>query len=219
MSNTSKTNKNASTTTKYWLKKLFLLLEDYQSEIILKGTIYIDETYYPAVQSDKIIKDTDKQSRGLSQNQLCIGVGSDGTNTIAIFEGYGKTSQKKTKTAFEKHIQVKAHLIHDKEKAHKVLVKELNLTDESYDANECKKFPDKDNPLNHINQQCRYVQRFLKSHDGFNRDDLQDYLNLFFFIMNPPYNKLEKIEKLLISAIGNPKTLKFRDFYSKKGLK
>ena len=39
----SKTNKNAPTTSKYWLKKVFLLLEDYQSDIVLKGKVYIDE--------------------------------------------------------------------------------------------------------------------------------------------------------------------------------
>ncbi|MCR5096061.1 MAG: hypothetical protein K6A70_04930 [Erysipelotrichaceae bacterium] len=39
----SKTNKNAPATSKYWLKKVFLLLEDYQRNIILKGKVYIDE--------------------------------------------------------------------------------------------------------------------------------------------------------------------------------
>lgn len=55
---TSKTNKNASTTTKYWLKKLFLILEDYQKNIILKGDkVYIDETFFSVIESKKILKD------------------------------------------------------------------------------------------------------------------------------------------------------------------
>lgn len=87
---TSKTNKNAATTTKYWLKKLFIVFEDYQNNIVLKGNrMFIDETYFSVVESEKILKG-DKQLRGLSRNQYCIGIGYDGTNTIAILEGTGK---------------------------------------------------------------------------------------------------------------------------------
>ena len=212
---TSKTNKNANTTTKYWLKKLFLLLEDYQNDIVLSGNVYIDETYFPVTSSKKVTKDG-KQLRGLSRNQYCIAIGYDGINVYVFLEGVGKTSQKKTKDAFINHIAPGSHLVHDKEKAHRIIVNELALTEDSYDANECKKLKDKDNPLNEINQQCRMLQRFLKAHSGFDRNDLQDYLNLYSFIMNSPTNKLEKVEKLLISAMNNPKSLKYRDVFPSK---
>jgi transposase-like protein len=68
---TSKTNKNSATTTKYWLKKLFLLLEDYQNDTVLQGNVYIDETYFPVMKTNKILKDG-KELRGLSRNQYCI---------------------------------------------------------------------------------------------------------------------------------------------------
>lgn len=42
------------------------------------------------------------------------------------------------------------------------------------------------------------------------REDLQDYLNLFCFIMNPPENKYEKLEKLLNLAVHYPKVHRFR---------
>ena len=35
-------------------------------------------------------------------------------------------------------------------------------------------------------------------------------------MVNKPYNKLEKVKILLDRAICNPKTLHYRDFYSKK---
>ena len=60
------------------------------------------------------------------------------------------------------------------------------------------------------------LQKFLKAHSGFDRNDLQNYLNLYSFIMNSPTNKLEKIEKLLISAMDNPKSLKYRDVFPSK---
>lgn len=52
---------------------------------------------------------------------------------------------------------------------------------------------------------CFLLKSFLNSHSGFNRDDLQNYLNLFSFIVNAPYNKLEKVKILLDKAICNPK--------------
>ena len=35
---------------------------------------------------------------------------------------------------------------------------------------------------------------------GFDRQEIQSYLNLYAFILNPPSDKLEKIEKLLNMA-------------------
>ena len=54
------------------------------------------------------------------------------------------------------------------------------------------------------------------SHLRFNREDLQIYLNIFSFMVNKSYNKFEKVKILLDKAICNPKTLHYRDFYSKK---
>lgn len=70
---TSKVNKNAATTTKFWLKKLFLLLEDYQDDIVLDGSVYLDEMFYSVIQSEIQTKDN-KLYRGLSRNKCCIGV-------------------------------------------------------------------------------------------------------------------------------------------------
>lgn len=49
---TFKMNRNAYTTTKYWMKKLFLILEDWQESIMLEGNIHLDETYYPLMEKD-----------------------------------------------------------------------------------------------------------------------------------------------------------------------
>lgn len=38
--------------------------------------------------------------------------------------------------AFSRHIEPKSRLIHDKEKSHRILVKELKLKGDVYDANE-----------------------------------------------------------------------------------
>ena len=59
------------------------------------------------------------------------------------------------------------------------------------------------------------LKSFLNAHRGFDRCELQDYLNLFCFISNPPHNKLEKIEYLLKSTIDVEKTMKYRELFLK----
>ena len=46
---TSKNNKNSITTTNYWLNKVFLLLKNYQDDIMLSGKVYIDDTLKAAI--------------------------------------------------------------------------------------------------------------------------------------------------------------------------
>lgn len=88
-------------------------------------------------------------------------------------------------------IAIGSHLIHDREKSHKVLVEELELSEERYNACEIEKLPDKKNPLAPINpHQCFMLKDFLNAHQGFSRKDLQGYLNLFCFMQNPPHDKL-----------------------------
>lgn len=74
----AKVNKNSSTTSKYWTKKVFVLLEDYQDDIVLEGKVYIDEFYYKVIRREVIKRKDGKELRGLSQNEYCIGIGYDG---------------------------------------------------------------------------------------------------------------------------------------------
>ncbi|MDR1057651.1 MAG: hypothetical protein LBL17_03745 [Coxiellaceae bacterium] len=118
-------NKNAFTTSRYWLQKLFLTLEGVQDNIVLSGAIWLDETYY-RVRSENVVHNEDgSKLRGISKNQIRIGVATDKTNTIFLVEGTGKPSQKKTYETFESHIAPNSTLVHDKESAHKKLVNKL----------------------------------------------------------------------------------------------
>lgn len=60
--------------------------------------------------------------RGISRNQIRIGVATDKVNTVFFVEGKGKPSQKITYETFVKHIAPNSTLIHDKEAAHQKLV-------------------------------------------------------------------------------------------------
>lgn len=208
----ARNNKNAFQTSKFWIILLFDVLKDYQESIVLNKIIYIDETFYSIIYSEKQQKDG-KFLRGLSKDKFCIGIGCDQNRVYARVEGKGKTSKKRTKETFISHIKAESTLIHDQEKAHNVLVEELKLKNKSYNSKILKGLKDKENPLYKINHQCFLLKEFLDAHSGFNRDNLQDYLNLFCFIQNPPHTPLEKIEILLNLAMSNPKLHTYRELF------
>ncbi len=130
------------------------------------------------------LNDDGTQFRGLSRNQICIRIGTDGKRTIAFTEGFGKVSGKRNLSTFKDHIKEGSSLINDEEREHRLLVDELKLQSETYNAKLLKGVPDKDNPLMPINRKCFFLKKFLNSHSGFDREEVQNYLNLFAFIMN-----------------------------------
>jgi len=207
-------NRNAFTTSRYWLEKLFLVLESYQQNLMFGDTVWFDETFYSVRNEDIMRTDEGNKLRGISSNQMCIGVLCDKSQTLCIFEGYGKPTQKKTYEFFKGHITAGSTIIHDKENAHKKLVKELKLKSVEYDSKELKLLRDKENPLNRVNRVHYLLKSFLYAHTSFSRDKIQGFLNLFSFAMNPPSNHLEKVEIMLNLAFRNPKTLRYREFYA-----
>ena len=207
-------NKNDFKTSRYWLQKLFLVLENIQDDIVLSGKVWLDETFY-TVRSEEIIrKENGDKLRGLSNNQICIGVATDKSKSVLLVEGTGKPSQKKTFSAFSVHIEPCSTLIHDGESAHKKLVEKLELKSIVYESKYLKSLPDNDNPLNPVNRVHSILKAFLNSHGGFDRQYIQDYLNLFAFVSNPPSNMLEKVEQVINLAFQNPKLLRYREFYA-----
>lgn len=183
---------------------------------MLLNRVWLDETYYSLRSGDIVRKSSGAKPRGISRNKMCIGVACDKERIVCIYEGQGKPTQKRTYEAFKEHIQPCAVLVHDAEKAHKKLIDKLTLIDEKYNARSLKGIPDKDNPLNRVNQTHARLKSFLRAHSSFIRDELQNYLNLFAFAMNPPENELAKVEILLDLALSNPKLLRYRDFYRRK---
>ena len=208
-------NKNTFQTSRYWLQKLFLTLESAQSDIVLTGKVWLDETYY-SVRSENIVRHPDGgELRGISRNQICIGAATDKRQSVFIALGTGRPSQKKTIEAFRSHIAPRSTLIHDGESAHKKLIKELSLESVEYNSKCLKGLPDDENPLNPVNRTHAILKHFLNAHGGFDRDNIQGYLNFFAFVTNPPADLLEKVELVLKMAFQNPKTLRYRDMFGR----
>lgn len=212
---TSRNSRIADSTVKYWLFKLFEVLKHYQDDIVLAGDIYIDETFCKVVKKD--IRKNDKGYVNMESNQYCIGIGYDLKKVYCRSQGLAKhTSTKRTLETFLDHIEPGSHLIHDQDHSHTALVDQLGLSSSAYSSKECRSTKESDNPLKPINDQCSLLKQFLNSHRGFSRDYLQDYLNLYAFIANSPYDRLEKIEYLITRGISTPKIIRYRDVMSKK---
>ena len=208
-------NKNAFTTSRYWTQKVFILLENYQSDIILSNDVWLDETFYP-LRSDQLKRNnTGDMMRGLSSNQMCIGTAASKDTCICIYEGNGKPSQERTYNTFKDHIAKDAFIIHDEDNSHGMLIHKLNLKHAAFNSLAIKMKEGKDNPMWRINDIHSLLKRFLNAHSSFNRENLQGFLDLFTFIMNPPDDKLEKIKILLDLSFRTHKSLKYREFYGK----
>lgn len=214
----SRDNKNAETTGRYWLYKVFAVLENIQDNIILEGNIYLDEMFFPVIKNKTTFKNG-KELRGISKNKICVATAFDDHNHfLFLVEHTSKPSDKSTWNTLGKHIKPGSHLIHDGERSHGILIRELNLTEEYYKTDYTKKLKDEDNPLKPINHLHALAKRFMKQHGSYDRKNLQDWMNLFNYIIAPPINRYEKIKKFIELAINSLKKVKYRDVFKYKHL-
>lgn len=208
-------NRNAISTSTYWTKKLFLVLENYQNPIFLSGKVWLDETYYALMMRDRVRNADGTFKSGLSANQICIGVATDKTNSICMYEGLGRPTKQRSFDTFKDHIKPGSVLIHDMEQTHQILVDSLNLKSTAYKSVDLKGLPDSINPLDPVNEIHFLLKRFLNAHSGFSRADIQNYLNLYTFVINPPMDHLAKVAIILERAFKYPALLRYRDQFGK----
>ena len=128
-------------------------------------------------------------------------------------DGQGKPTRSMTLDTFGSHIKPGCTSVHDKESTHKDFVQHLHLTSEAYSSKDLREPEDFENPLDPVNHIHYLTKRFLYARNGFDRQEIQSYLNPYAFIPNPPSDKPEKIEKLLNMAFKTPILLRYRDKY------
>lgn len=214
-------DRRSPTTPPYWLSKVFAVLEGIQDGVVLgqELKVQLDETYYPIPLSEAQRNAQGRLKPGLSENKICIAIACEMSRKDirgrSIYEvcGRGKPNAQRAFGAYGTHLEVGAYVIHDKEKSHNLLVRKLKLESETHDSKEISKLPDADNPLRKVNRLCHLLKAFLDRHNGFDRHDMQNWLNLFHVIMNPPEDKMEKAALVLDRAMTVSKTLRYRDYY------
>lgn len=216
LTTSTRDNRNAESTGKYWLIKVFTVLKDIQKDVVLEGNIYFDETYFPVVKS-KIVTKNGKKLRGVSRNKIGVAVAFDDQGQFILNVEYtSKPSDRSTWNAMGSHIKPESHLIHDGERSHGVLIRNLKLTSEVYSSEYTKNLKNEDNPLYPINHIHYLAKRFMREHGGYNRDNLQDWMNLIWFILSKPVNRYEKVRNFIDLAVCTPERVKFRDVMCKK---
>lgn len=207
----------SSTTPPYWVAKLFLVLAGCQDAATLSGRVWIDETYWPVDPPERASRPDGTALRGLSRNKVCIAVGVDAHgSTLYLSEGRGKTSRARTESAFGGHIARRSELVHDREPSHNALVELLDLESEAHDARACSRLPDRDNPLDMVNQECNLVKKFLRAHSGFRVADIQGWLDLYWVSRNVGGDMEERVAWVLDRAMRFRGSLRYRDFFSGK---
>lgn len=215
INSTAYDNRNSPTTGKYWLIKTFEVLKGIQDDVVLDDTVYLDETYFTKVKSKLVTKD-EKKLKGISRNKIGVGVACNETKSIFIVTGTSKPSRKSTIETYGKHIARGSVLVHDDEHSHSILIEELELESIVYPTKETKGLSDKDNPLYPVNNLHLLLKQFIRNHGAYDREHLQDWLNLFWFIMNEPKDKYDKVLKFIELTVLSPKKVRYRDAMSSK---
>lgn len=162
-----------------WRKKIFNTVNDYQDSLVLKGRVWIDETY---IEDYKVLATKDgKHLRGLSKSKICIVVAIDQfQNMVAIVSGHGKPSSKRIIKALKSHIEEGSTIVHDGEHSHYKLIEELNAKDEFYKANiKSKEFLEN---MELINSMCSWIKRYICRFTSMKVENLQSYLNWFIYL-------------------------------------
>lgn len=78
------------------------------------------------------------------------------------------------------------------------------------------KLDDKDNPLDMVNKLCLAIENFISAHGGYEREEIQDWLNLLWFILNGPKDRYDKVLLFIQMALKTRKRLKYREAIRKK---
>lgn len=95
--------------------------------------------------------------------------------------GHGKPSSARIRRALKPHIAEGAVLVHDRVRAHGVLVRELKLEDEAHKADV--RDPGYLEAMELVNNLCSWIKRYLWRFTGMDPDNLQSCLNLYVYLL------------------------------------
>lgn len=205
-------NRNAVSTGFYWLSKSFLVAGGVQEGIVFSGDVWIDETYFPRWKSKAETTKGGKRLRGLSRNQFCVCAATDGKRCTLAVCGAGKPSGSKAIRGYSSHIAEGSKIIHDGDNSHDALIGLLGLKSEVHPTSETKGLPDSKNPMEPVNAVHRYLAGFIGAHRGFDREELQGWLNLFCFWWNASGDAFQKAHEFIKLAAEKRVLMRYRDW-------
>ena len=162
-----------------WRHKIFSTVSGWQDKIVLSGRVWIDEMYF---EDTRIEREPGKPRRkGLSKDKVCVVVAIDSyKRALAIASENGKPSTGRINKALKRHIKKGSTVVHDCEKAHNALVRELKLVDERYKANTSDPVYLEQMAL--VNHLCSWIRRYVERFACMKSENLQAYLDWFVYL-------------------------------------
>lgn len=214
-------------TVNYWKFIVFKSLENYQETIKLDGTILIDETFIPIRDKKyKIVKHANKETRGISYNQLCIitMINLDGVS-VAKVSSRAMAMPEHYIDLFKTNIGDVERFIHDGNKRGYQFMKMFNV--EYIDG---KRDITGEYTIDLIDHYHSILKRHIFKHNGFKIKNTQHYLNFFIFrqnylasnktknirIKNNTKNKM--IDDLFKIVKNSDKKITYLDYMKDKGI-
>ena len=131
--------------------------------------------------------------------------------------GLGKLGEGRRRDACGAHVAPGPRLVHDMESPRSVLVEELGLASEAYGPADLRGLDDERNPPSRVNHTRFLPKELMHRRSGLDRDDIDDWPDLFSVIVNPPEDRLEKAAMVLDRAMSIPISLRYRDYHEQRG--
>ena len=165
-----------------WRHRVLATVSGYQDRIVLRNTVWVDETYINDTDLSKGYEQARK--RGLPRQKLCICVAIDvHKNPVEVVCGHGKPSPARVREAMGGRIAPGALLIHDLERAHNALVRDGGLQSEARRA-------DVNDPvyleqMEVVNSLCSWLKRHLWRFTGMSPNlEVCFYWYIYLFRVN-----------------------------------
>ena len=162
-----------------WRHRVLATVSGHQARLVLRHVVWADETYI--VDTDLSRGYGQARKHGLSSQKVRICVAIDvHKNLAAVACGHGKPSSERMRRALGARIAPGSLLVHDKERSHNVLVRELGLESEAHKA-------DVGDPtylerMELVNNLCAWLKRHLWRFTGMSPENLQAYLDWYVYL-------------------------------------
>ena len=206
----------AMSTIRYWLKKVFFVLDGIQDDVILSGTVFLDETFIPKRGRDVVRNPGGSKKRGVSVNQRCVMTAMDLAGRAYMhYVCDGKPTKRQCWRCLSNHIAYGSTVVHDEEDGFPALVRGLGLRDFPIRSDVAKKRKDPDNPLTPINRLHSEAKGILSCHPNFRQEDIPGWLDLLAFKRRFP-DRDKRFQAFLDLCFRKRGTLRYRDIFGKK---
>ena len=162
-----------------WRHKVFSTVSGRQDHVVLSGRVWIDEMYFEDTRVER--EPGAPRKRGLSKYKVCVVVAIDSWGqALAVVSENGKPSTKRINKALKRHIKSGSTIVHDCEKAHNALVRDLELVDERYKANAAD--PEHLEQMALVNHLRSWIRRYVERFACMKSENLQAYLDWFVYL-------------------------------------